>query len=78
MIEHRAIVAKRRECPPGSWVQSNYRAHWRGVIVKLIARPDSYDLAHIEMRLDRRGNPMRKRRIRVLDHAWLSPVTPPE
>jgi len=77
MASHREIVAKREECPVGSWVQSRFRAPWRGVVVELIERTDCTDLARVEIRIDRRGNPMRKPMIKTLDAGWLTPVAAP-
>jgi len=46
-------------------------------VVELIERTDCTDLARVEIRIDRRGNPMRKPMIKTLDAGWLTPVAAP-
>jgi len=74
MAHHRAIVGQRQRCPVGSWVQSEFRAPWRGVVVELTPRDDTYDLARVRVQLDRRGNPVRKPWIATLSAYWLKPA----
>lgn len=55
----------------GDKVRSRYAAPWYGKILELEKRKDANALATVEVTLDRRGNPLRKKMIKTLDSGWL-------
>lgn len=54
----------------GDFVQSRYRAPWKGTVVELSGQSDNR-VAWVRQEVDRHGNPMRKQKLKRLHTSWL-------
>lgn len=57
----------------GDFVQSRYRAPWKGTVVELSGNADN-GVAWVRQEVDRHGHPMRKQKWKLLHTSWLRKV----
>lgn len=57
----------------GDFVQSRYRAQWKGTIVELSVYGDK-DIVWVRQEIDRHGRPMRKQKWMSLNVGWLKKI----
>jgi hypothetical protein len=58
------------------FVQSEYRAPWKGLVLSTIARPSSSNMTLILIVRDSKNNRPRKRILKYLDSAWVKHIKP--
>lgn len=72
-VNYELIGRKYFDLQIGDYVESRYRAHWKGTILSF-----NDHIATIQPLLDRRGNPLRKPKTKTLDVAWLRLISRPK
>lgn len=58
----------------GDWVQSHYRANWKGIVLEVTPRSGIGDLCLVQPKFTSYGVKLRKVKARTLDEAWLKRV----
>ena len=61
----------------GQWVQSRFRAGWKGTVLEVRERKDSNPLLLVKPLISSKGQTLRKVKPRWLDQHWLMPISRP-
>jgi len=54
------------------FVKSHFRSQWTGVVLDSQKRSKQNDLIWVLVLLDKNGNPMKKRVLKILDKSWVT------